>query len=170
MVDPVAIAFANTRSSVGRDRIATLEPFREWATAWPALTGLLRTMDSAAMPEICALRDATQLVLHQLADGRRPPEQPLRLATRRGLAAAPFGLRPAEGIIVADVGSADAVAHLLSRAVVDFLLGPQTRGLRRCQGKDCWKVFIAHRSDRRWCDSRVCGNRARVAAHTGRRK
>jgi predicted RNA-binding Zn ribbon-like protein len=37
-----------------------------------------------------------------------------------------------------------------------------------CQGAGCLKVFTATRADRRWCDSAVCGNRARVKAHARR--
>jgi predicted RNA-binding Zn ribbon-like protein len=170
VTDPLAIAFANTRSSMARDRIATLAQLREWARPWPALTTFLTGTRSSALPEIHAQRDAAQLVLHQLADGKLPSEEDLTQATRRGLAAAPFRLRPARGSIAVAGDSSDGVAHLLSRAVVDFLLSPQATELRRCHGTDCRKVFISHRTDRRWCDSRICGNRARVAAHARRRE
>lgn len=168
MTDPLAIAFANTRSSMARDRITTLAHLREWARPWPALTTVLTRIRASALPEIHAQRDATQLVLHQLADGTLPSDEELTRATRRGLAAAPFRLRPARGSIAVDGDAPDGVAHLLSRAVVDFLLSPQATELRRCQGTNCRKVFISHRADRRWCDSRICGNRSRVAAHARR--
>ncbi|MEV0703935.1 CGNR zinc finger domain-containing protein [Saccharopolyspora sp. NPDC050389] len=169
MNDPLAIAFANTRSSVARDRIATVDQFREWARSWSSFAGFLPGIRPSALPEIQVHRDATQHVLHRLADGKSPSEEELDRATRCGLAEAAFRLRPARGRIAIDGDAPGGVAHLLGRAVVDFLLSPQAAEVRRCQGVDCRKVFISHRADRRWCDSRICGNRARVAAHARRR-
>jgi predicted RNA-binding Zn ribbon-like protein len=166
--DPLAVAFANTRSSPGRDRIAAHEQFNRWAQAWPAFSGLLSCLDVTALREIHAQRDATQLVLHDLAQASTPSAELLDCATRPGLAAASFHLRPTSpGQITAchHEAAAAAVLHLLSRALVDFLISPQATQLRRCQGTSCHKVFIGQRPDRRWCDSRVCGNRARVATH-----
>ncbi len=170
MNDPLAIALANTRSSEVRDRIATIDLFREWARPWPAFTWFLRGLQPSGLPEIHAQRDSIQLVLHRLADGEPPSEQELEKATRPGLAAAAFRLRPTPSGITADGDAPEGIAQLFGRAVVDFLLSPQATEVRRCQGAHCWKVFISHRPDRRWCDSRICGNRARVAAHAQRQK
>lgn len=169
MTDSLAIAWANTRSSMARDHIATLTQFRQWARARPTFAAFLTGLRSSALPDIRAQRDATQLVLHQIAAGKPPSEEELQRATRAGLAAASFRLRPARGGIAVDCDAPDSVTQLLSRVVVDFLLSPQVAELHRCQGADCHKVFISTRADRRWCDSRVCGNRARVAAHARRR-
>jgi predicted RNA-binding Zn ribbon-like protein len=60
------------------------------------------------------------------------------------------------------------VRHLLSRATLDFLIGPEAGRLAHGGGSGCFLVFVAQRAGRRWCDSRVCGSRARVAAHARR--
>lgn len=167
-LEPLAIAFANTRSSSDRDRIATVEQVRRWAQPWPALSGLRSSLDAAVLGEIRALRDAAQSLLHDLAQARTPSAELLDRVTRPGLASDALALRvTADGrITVGHEGTAAAaVLHLLSRGLVDFLISPQVERLRRCEGTHCYKVFVGQRSNRRWCESRICGNRARVAAH-----
>jgi predicted RNA-binding Zn ribbon-like protein len=171
ITEPLAVAFANTRSSTRSDRIATLEQVRQWAAPWAVLGRFLSSLDATALEEIQAVRDSTQTVLRHLAEGSPPPGISLRRATLPGLAAAPFQLlAPKENVLITP-GEGDAMAsvvHLLSRGVVDLILSPDATRLRTCQGAGCLKIFIGQRADRRWCDSKVCGNRARVAAHTRR--
>jgi predicted RNA-binding Zn ribbon-like protein len=165
----LAVAFANTLSSAEHDRIATLEEFREWARPWPPLSRLAVDLPAAALASIGAQRDATQSVLHLLA-GREPvPPETLRSATQPGLGGTPFELvHESAGIGV--IGEpASVIRHLLGRAAIDLVIGPHVVLLRRCAGSECRKVFLAQRPDRRWCDSRICGNRERVAAHARRR-
>jgi predicted RNA-binding Zn ribbon-like protein len=159
--EPVAVAFANTRSSAARDRLATLEQWRAWVDAWRGLRAVGRRIDPEGLMALRSVRDDVQRLLRtgDAAAGAR----------LTGLA----GRRPAHEIrwaaggpvlVVPDSGDPAAVlAHRLARAAVDVLLmGPP---LRACQGHGCLKVFVATRADRRWCDSAVCGNRARVSAH-----
>ncbi len=163
---PLAIGFANTQSSPSRDHIATLDQFLDWAQAWPILTIFSSQLPASAVAELRAQRDATQLVLHHLADHKPPTQESFDHATRPGLQAAPFPLLPAA--TGATPGHGDAlrcVAHLLGRAVVDLLLSPHGGELRRCDGAQCRRVFLARRESQRWCDGRICGNRARVAEY-----
>ncbi len=169
--DPLAIAFANTLSSPGRDHIATLGEFRDWAQAWPILTAFLPQLTASAVPGLRAQREATQMVLHHLADHTPPPQESFDRATRSGLRAAPFPLFPAASGAAPGRGDAlGSIAHLLSRAVVDLVLDPHAGDLRRCDGAQCRRVFLARREARRWCDGRICGNRARVAAYARSRR
>ncbi len=163
---PLAIAFANTLSSPSRDRIATLDQFLDWAQAWSILTTFLPQLPASAVPELRDQRDATQLVLHQLAARRQPPQKPFDRATRPGVLAAPFPLSPtAHGGTPGHGDALGSIAHLLGRAVVDLLLSPLAAEVRRCDGAQCRSVFVSRRQSRRWCDGRICGNRARVAAY-----
>jgi predicted RNA-binding Zn ribbon-like protein len=159
--EPVAVAFANTRSSSTRDRLATLAQWRSWVDGWPGLRAVGCRIDAAGLIALRRVRDDVQRLLRtgdgaaaarvtELA-GRRPSHE---IRWRAG--------RPV--LVVSDpCDPAAALAHHLARAAVDVLLtGPP---LRACQGHDCLKVFVASRPDRRWCDSAVCGNRARVSAH-----
>ncbi|HEY0577691.1 MAG TPA: CGNR zinc finger domain-containing protein [Pseudonocardia sp.] len=171
VADPLAIEFANTRSSAGRDRIATLEQFRGWAGGWPALAALAAELGEDELAEVLSQRDTTQTVLHRLVGADRLPEDVWERAMRPGLAAAPFQLVavPGGGATLAGEPLA-TVRHLVGRALVDLVLNLRPGELHRCHGVGCERVFLARRAGRRWCDSRICGNRARVAAHARRHR
>jgi predicted RNA-binding Zn ribbon-like protein len=57
-------------------------------------------------------------------------------------------------------------AHLALEAV-DLLQSPRLELARRCDGAGCGWLFLdtTRNHSRRWCDSRDCGNRARVRRH-----
>jgi len=165
----LAIAFANTLSSRSRDRIASPDGFASWASGWPTLSRLAVGLPESTLAAIRTQRDATQQVLHRLAAHQSAAREPLELVTRPGLSAAPFRLVVDGATIRVDGEPEAALRHLLGRAMVDLLLGPLAGRLRQCAGTGCRKVFLAQRADRRWCDSQICGNRARVAAHAHRR-
>lgn len=168
--EPVAIAFANTRSSTHRDRIETLTQWRAWIDAWPGLRPAGYAVDPDGLLALRGTRDDLQLLLRGVASGHRP-EPTARLAelTRStpGLdlrwRAAQLTLAVPEGVTAATV-----IANHLARAAIDLLLtGPP---FAACQGHDCRKLFVASRPDRRWCDSAICGNRVRVRAHSHRNR
>jgi hypothetical protein len=76
--EPVAIAFANTRSSTHRDRIQTLTQWRAWVDAWPGLRPAGYAVDPDGLRALRATRDDLQLLLRAAASGHRP--QPTRLS------------------------------------------------------------------------------------------
>jgi len=171
VVDPLAVDLANTRSSAGRDRIGTLEQFRGWADGWPALAAPAGELSEGELVEVKSQRDTTQLVLHHLAAAEPLPEAVWEQAIEPGLAAAPFRLVAVPGGGATLPGQPlSTVRHLLGRALVDLVLNLRPGELHRCHGVGCERVFVARRADRRWCDSRICGNRARVAAHARRHR
>jgi predicted RNA-binding Zn ribbon-like protein len=169
--EPVAIAFANTRSSSARDRIATLPAWRTWIDRWSGLRSAGRAVDSKGLIALRSLRDDLQIVLRTAAVGRgleRAPAARLRELTHSKPC---VEVRWADGhaTLVAPRGvtPATTIAQYLARSALDLLVaGPP---LAVCEGHDCLKLFVASRPQRRWCDSAVCGNRARVAAF-GRRQ
>jgi predicted RNA-binding Zn ribbon-like protein len=168
--EPVAVAFANTRSSITRDRISSLGSWRTWIEGWPGLRPPGRRVDSVGLLELRLLRDAVQLLLRASAEGgafdrtqiarlleltRSIPGPDLRWSAGRMAIVVPPGVTPAA-----------TIANHLANAALDLLVtGPP---LAACKGHDCLKLFVATRPDRRWCDGTVCGNRARVAAHSRR--
>jgi predicted RNA-binding Zn ribbon-like protein len=171
IADPLAIDFANTRSSAGRDRIGTLEQFRGWAGGWPALAALAGKLSEGELAEVQSQRDTMQRVLQHLAAAEPLPDDVWHRAVRAGLAAAPFRLVAVPGGVATLPGQPLAtVRHLLGRALVDLVLNLRPGELHRCHGVGCERVFLARRAGRRWCDSRICGNRARVAAHARRHR
>ncbi|WP_224390226.1 ABATE domain-containing protein [Pseudonocardia sp. ICBG1293] len=169
--DPLAIAFVNTRSSPARDRIDGLDPLTAWAAGAPALAGVVAALAEDDVVAVRRLRDAGQAVLRAVAGVAAPPPEPWETVTRTGLAAAPMTLGWSDGAVVTGDGDPlPVVLHLLGRALVDLLVGPDVALLHRCQGTDCLRVFLARRDGRRWCDGRICGNRARVAAFARHRR
>jgi predicted RNA-binding Zn ribbon-like protein len=66
--------------------------------------------------------------------------------------------------------SANATTRTLARiawSAIELVGGRDRDRLRRCGS--CGDLFVATRSDRRWC-SVTCGNRVRVARHHARRR
>jgi predicted RNA-binding Zn ribbon-like protein len=167
MDEPAPIAFANTRSSERRDRIATIAEWRAWVDALPGLAAAGRRIDADGLTALRCLRDDVQRVLRSAATGEPPDEAATAKIAGMARSEASSNLRWKAGRPMLSVPPhADltvAVAHHLARMTLDLLLaGPP---LACCRGHDCLKLFVATRPDRRWCDSTVCGNRARVRAH-----
>jgi predicted RNA-binding Zn ribbon-like protein len=172
LAEPIAVAFANTRSSANRDRIATLADWRAWIDAWPGLRPVGRRVDADGLIDLRRLRDDVQSVLHRVASGERDDTSAIDRIVRLADSQPRRGIHwSARRPVIAAAGGASPSAVMgqhLARATLDVVLnGPD---LALCAGRECRKVFIATRADRRWCDSAVCGNRARVRAHANRRR
>ena len=165
--EPVAVAFANTRSSPHRDRIAELDQWRAWSDAREGLSAAGRAVGADGLTELRAVRDDVQDVLRAAARAQRPDPAAADRLLGRARAPAPFGLRwhgdRYELTVPESEAPAAAIAQHLAGAAVGLLVtGPP---LAVCRGQDCLKVFVATRADRRWCDGAACGNRARVRSH-----
>jgi predicted RNA-binding Zn ribbon-like protein len=63
-------------------------------------------------------------------------------------------------------GGATAAISLLARAAVELLTSDAVRQIRECAGEECTRLYVdnSSRGARRWCDMRLCGNRAKVAS------
>ncbi|MEU1074972.1 MULTISPECIES: ABATE domain-containing protein [unclassified Streptomyces] len=92
-------------------------------------------------------------------------------------AAAPPGVRAirgADGRLVrslSDAPDCTALLAVVARDAVELLTDPQDRSrLRRCEGDNCFRLYLdtSRGRRRRWCSSEVCGNRERVARHRRR--
>ena len=61
----------------------------------------------------------------------------------------------------------DVLVWQIAASAGALLTSDDVRKLKQCPGEQCGWVFIDESSNqtRRWCDSRICGNRARVRAH-----
>ena len=65
--------------------------------------------------------------------------------------------------------SLDPVLALIAADAIRILAGSDRLALRSCDADDCRMLYLAHdRRTRRWCSSKRCGNRSRVAAHRAR--
>jgi predicted RNA-binding Zn ribbon-like protein len=170
--EPIAIAFANTRSSSHRDRIATLAQWRAWVDTWPGLRPAGHAVDVEGLLALRATRDDVQLLLHSATGEGRWERGPAARLMELAHSTSNVDLRWRAGrptlAVLKDASPTRAIAQHLTHAALDLLLtGPP---LVACRGQDCLKLFIASRPDRRWCDSAICGNRARVRAHYRRQR
>jgi predicted RNA-binding Zn ribbon-like protein len=164
-VDPLAVSFGNTHSSAARDRIGTLEAYVRWAAPRAMLARFASGLRPRDLAPLLRQRDATQTVLRAVASGHQPPADAWSTATGAGLTAAPMRLMwTKEGGVLGEGPALASTLHLLSRATTDLLLNIDPKTIHCCDGSNCLRVFVANRAGRRWCDSRICGNRARVAA------
>jgi predicted RNA-binding Zn ribbon-like protein len=53
------------------------------------------------------------------------------------------------------------------RGAADLLIGPDRARVRECGSDTCFWLFLDHSKNgtRRWCDMKVCGNRAKARRH-----
>lgn len=167
--EPVGVAFANTRSSAERDRIADVGGWRAWLELWPGLRTVGDAVDSVGLAWLRVVRDDVQTVLRAHAGAARRDDDALArlLGYAEDTGAITLSWSERGYDLAVRHGRPEAVlAQVLARATVAGLVtGP---ALGACQGAGCLKVFAVTRADRRWCDSAVCGNRARVKAHARR--
>lgn len=168
--EPVAVAFANTRSSSHRDRIATFAQWRTWIDAWPGLRTAGHAVDADGLHLLRAARDDVQLLLRGVTgeDGPQPEPAARLLKLARSASNLDLHWRHGRPALAVPAGGTPAtvIAQHLAHATFDLLLTGLP--LMACKGHDCLKVFLVSRPDRRWCDSTVCGNRARVRTHNHR--
>jgi predicted RNA-binding Zn ribbon-like protein len=72
---------------------------------------------------------------------------------------------------VAQVGDhLDQARATIASSLANFLAQDEPHRLRTCANDGCREVFIdrSPTGRRRWCDMRICGNRAKVARHRSR--
>jgi predicted RNA-binding Zn ribbon-like protein len=121
------------------------------------------------LPEFRSLRAASRGALEASADGSALPVDAVQLLNEvsgrvpRTLVLDPPSARD-------EPASANATMRTLARiawSTIELVGGPDRDRLRRCGS--CGNLFVATRSDRRWC-SVACGNRVRVARHHARRR
>jgi predicted RNA-binding Zn ribbon-like protein len=58
----------------------------------------------------------------------------------------------------------------VARALAELLVSPDLAHVKRCASETCLWLFLdaTKNHQRRWCDMKVCGNRAKVRAHRKR--
>jgi predicted RNA-binding Zn ribbon-like protein len=165
--EPAPVAFCNTRSSAGRDRIATLAEWRAWVDGWPGLRAVGRRVDSEGLIAMRRVRDDLQALLRAAAGGARHDTAAAARIGQLARSQPSYHIRWTAGrptLTVPRSGDPTLViAHQLARQTLDLLLTGPPVGV--CEAEDCRKVFVLSRPDRRWCASTICGNRARVREH-----
>jgi predicted RNA-binding Zn ribbon-like protein len=128
-----------------------------------------------AMPQFRELRTLIRDVVERLADGRRPTTAQVRRLNEelRGglhyhqLRSGAGGARYTIGQVGDDV---ELLRATIAGSLAQYLAHDDARRLRVCANDGCRWLFVdrSPAGRRRWCDMRVCGNRAKVARHRAR--
>ena len=121
------------------------------------------------------LRDLVHAIAERANDGHRPTREQIRdlnHVLRHGLHYHQL-VSEAEGnrYSVAQVGDhLDQARATIANSLANFLAQDDPHRLRTCANDGCREVFIdrSPTGRRRWCNMRICGNRAKVARHRSR--
>ncbi|HEY1973031.1 MAG TPA: ABATE domain-containing protein [Pseudonocardia sp.] len=140
--------------------------------AWIREAGLLDeapALDAEGLTATLTLR----AVIYRLALARieHRPADPADLDALNATAAAPpvtVALR-ATGP-TARTGDLAQVRATIARQTVELLGGPDADRMKLCGDHKCTRMYLdtSRRGDRRWCDMRDCGNRAKATAYRRR--
>jgi predicted RNA-binding Zn ribbon-like protein len=187
----LCLDFANTVSWRASDRpIERLESYAD-LLAWSRQAGVVtageaRTLASAGrrrpaearrvLGQAIGLREAIYRAFTRIAEGPGPTPADLA-ALNAGLAEALArrrvmgrGRRFSFGWTTPEAGL-DRMLGPVMQSVAELLVGEELSHLRTCASPTCGWVFLdtTRNRSRRWCDMRVCGNRAKVRRHYRRR-
>jgi predicted RNA-binding Zn ribbon-like protein len=66
----------------------------------------------------------------------------------------------------------DSMLWPVARSAADLLTAGLLSSIRVCEGRDCGWLFLdtSRNRTRRWCDMKICGNRAKARRHHERTK
>jgi predicted RNA-binding Zn ribbon-like protein len=155
--------------TVGRrtsDRIELLtgpERLESWLTGAELLFAdtIVRTDDLDA---VLRLREAVYSLATAASNGGGY-DSTARVAINEFAAMAPPHMSIAEDGSLRRSGGTPAAISLLARSAVELLTGDSARLIRECASPQCTRLYVdsSVRGSRRWCDMRMCGNRAKVA-------
>src|SRR5690606_16353511 len=121
-----------------------------------------------ALTHAIALREALYQIFSALADGKAP--QRAELATFNAALAEALAFlritRAADGFTWTWSAGEDAFDRVLwpiALAAANLLTSPQATVIRKCAAPDCGWLFLdtTRNRSRRWCDMKICGNRAK---------
>lgn len=188
----IALDFCNTSSGRGapshQEHLRSAENVLAWAehakVIAPADADVARAeiesdpvRADGLLRSALAARELVWTIATALAEARPVADalrQELAALHARCLASATLGTRD-QAFIWTWEARRDLEAAILGPVTLSALTLLMERDLsrtRRCEGKECgWLFFDATKNrSRRWCEMRVCGNRAKVAASRQRRR
>lgn len=151
------VAWAEARAVLSRDDVAGL---RAWARQHPAAA-------RGDLGRALELREALYNVLAAIARGRRPRPEDLDAVNRFVNRSVGTTLAMEHNRLVLRPPPATATDLILQpvvRAAVELLTSVDAERLGICADESCGWVFMdrTRSRTRRWCDMKVCGNRAKV--------
>jgi len=186
----LALDLANTSSGRGtpghQEHLRDFDTVMQWVQhariMTPAECAYIRKAASpraarAVFRKVLAIRELIFRIANIVADGRPVPKRlraTLTAAHATQLRHAAIGLRdgaylwswdPRRDIVSAVIGP-------ITLSALTLLMEKDLSRTKRCAGLECgWLFYDATKNRRRrWCEMRVCGNRAKVRAARARRK
>jgi predicted RNA-binding Zn ribbon-like protein len=187
----LCLDFCNTtsdRRGYQEDRLETYADVVGWG--WRA--GILNAEEAARLTRLgtrspteglsvweraIQLREALNAIFCSVAESRRM--RPGALEVLNGELA---GAMSRSQVVPTDTGftwlwaeggkALDCVLWPIARSAADLLTEGPLAAIRRCEGRDCGWLFLdtSRNRTRRWCDMRICGNRAKARRHHQRMK
>jgi predicted RNA-binding Zn ribbon-like protein len=126
----------------------------------------------ASLGRVLGLREVLFRLFSDIASGRQPAATDLQaLNERLTESLGELEIRQLEsGAFQAawrNGSDLDVLLWQIAASAGDVVASEDRRAIKQCPGEQCGWVFIdeSNNRSRRWCDSRLCGNRARVRAH-----
>ena len=189
-----ALALDLTNTSSGRGTPTHQEHLRDFDTAmaWVAHARIVTRGDCAVIrtagasrprwaraffKRLLEIRELIWTLATALAERRPVPEKlraSLTAAHAESLRFAEIGMRDGVYIWTWDArrNAEAAVLGPITLSALTLLMEKDLTRTKRCAGLECgWMFFDTTKNKRRrWCDMRVCGNRAKVRAARTRRK
>jgi predicted RNA-binding Zn ribbon-like protein len=123
------------------------------------------------LQEAVKLREGIYRIFAALAAGGQPPADDLRLLNRHAQTALRhMRLQPANGGFGwgwEQEPALDAPLWRIAKSAGDLLISGEVPAVRECAAETCGWLFLdrSRNRSRRWCDMKICGNRAKARRH-----
>lgn len=123
------------------------------------------------LQEAVRLREGIYRIFAALAAARQPAADDLRLLNRHAQTALRhMRLQPADGGFGwgwQQAPALDAPLWRIAKSAADLLISGAVPTVRECAAETCGWLFLdrSRNRTRRWCDMRICGNRAKARRH-----
>ena len=167
----------NLVATVGRrfgepvERLTSLERLRDWLGA--VGMSVSPAPIEVDLARVRRFREHLDELFRDALAGTRPRPTVLARVNTAVATCVPRLRTTHAGVVLAPPRSGaralDPVIALIAADAIRIVSGSDRIALRACEADDCRMLYLAHgRRARRWCSSKHCGNRARVAAHRAR--
>lgn len=174
----VCLDFVNTVSwrplgVLENERFRSVRDLEEWAR----VTGLpIGRPSDVTLSAAIELRSLLHRMLVSLAAGNTPDAPDLDrfddwvTASVAGMQVRPTAAGARWSWVNGDGGDAHTVLHAVVLSAVDLLRAPDIALLRGCANERCGWLFLdrSRKHNRRWCDMRECGARAKARRYRSR--
>lgn len=175
----LALDFANTVHSHGAedpgDDLTSINELEEWArqsgilSSPPVRSHHPQIDEPRAFRRALALREAIYRFFSSIAENERPSDAALFTLQKmhRASARTQVLVRKGKGFEFVWPDSVHPIERIMaevSRSAGELLTSDALKRVRQCSSANCSWLFVdqSRGGRRRWCDMRVCGNRAKI--------